>query len=169
MPPLADRPLATIERFYSAFRALDADTMQACYAADARFDDPAFALQGRERIGGMWRMLCEGVQAKGRAQWRLEFGELAVEPEGARGRAHWEAHYLFSATGRSVHNVIDAEFGFDAAGLIASHRDRFDFWRWSRQALGAPGLLLGWTPWLRGQVRQQAAGRLDAWLARRRG
>lgn len=169
MNPSTDRPLATIERFYGAFRALDAETMQACYAADARFDDPAFALQGRERIGGMWRMLCEGVQAKGRAQWRLEYGELAVDADGRRGRAHWEAHYLFSATGREVHNIIDAAFEFDAQGLIVRHTDRFDFWRWSRQALGMPGLLLGWTPWLRTKVRGQAAGRLDGWLARRRG
>ena len=43
---------ATIERFYAAFAALDADTMQRCYAPDARFDDEAFSLHGAEQIGG---------------------------------------------------------------------------------------------------------------------
>lgn len=150
----------TIERFYAAFAALDHASMQACYAADARFDDEAFALQGREQIGAMWRMLCTATQAKGMAQWRLDASAITERS------AHWEAHYLFSATGRTVHNVIDAEFEFDAEGRITRHRDRFDFWRWARQALGTPGLLLGWTPYLRGQVRARAARNLQQFMAR---
>ncbi|MBC7438095.1 MAG: nuclear transport factor 2 family protein, partial [Bdellovibrionales bacterium] len=52
-------------------------------------------------------------------------------------------------------------------GLIATHRDRFDFWAWSRQALGTPGLLLGWTPMLRNKVRTTAASNLKKYLASR--
>jgi ketosteroid isomerase-like protein len=159
------RSLATLNRFYSAFRELDGKTMQACYAPDASFEDPVFTLQGRDRAGGMWRMLCESVKAKSRDAWRLDFHDLAADATGT-GRAHWEARYLFGATGRHVHNRIDAVFTFDPAGLIVTHRECFDFWAWSRQAFGAPGVLLGWTPWLRGRVRAQAAGRLDVWLAR---
>ena len=81
--------------------------------------------------------------------------------------AHWEPTYVFSATGRVVHNIIDAEFEFDDAGLITRHTDRFDFWRWARQALGAPGLLLGWTPLLRARVRTQAAANLKRFMAKR--
>jgi len=51
-------------------------------------------------------------------------------------------------------------------GLIATQRDRFDFWAWSRQALGAPGLLLGWTPMLKNKVRAGAAKNLAAYMAR---
>ncbi|MDO9071682.1 MAG: nuclear transport factor 2 family protein [Rubrivivax sp.] len=149
---------ATIERFYAAFARLDADTMQACYAPDAVFDDEAFALRGREQIGGMWRMLCTSTQAKGLAHWKLEVRDITGH--GAHWTAHWDAHYLFSATGRLVLNRVDAEFEFDAFGLITRHRDRFDFWAWSRQALGLPGWLLGWTPLLRNKVRAQAAGSL---------
>ncbi|MDB5894551.1 MAG: snoaL-like protein, partial [Rhodoferax sp.] len=36
---------------------------------------------------------------------------------------------------------------------------------WSRQALGAPGMLLGWTPMLRNKVRAQAAANLRKFLA----
>lgn len=151
---------ATIERFYAAFARLDHASMQACYATDARFDDEAFSLQGREQIGGMWRMLCTATQAKGMAHWRLEASAVTARS------AHWEAHYLFSATGRLVHNIIDAEFEFDGQGLISRHRDRFDFWRWARQALGAPGLLLGWTPFLRAQVRARAARQLQQFMTR---
>jgi len=152
---------ATIERLYAAFERLDADTMAACYAEDAVFDDEAFSLRGRAQIGGMWAMLCDAVKAKGRDVWEIEASAITERS------AHWEATYRFSATGRMVHNVIDAEFEFDSAGLIKRHRDRFDFWRWSRQALGAPGLLLGWTPLLRAKVRAQAAKNLARFMASR--
>ncbi len=151
---------ATIERFYTAFAALDSVAMQACYAEGATFDDEAFSLRGREQIGGMWRMLCQAVRAKGMARWKFELGTVTERS------AHWEPTYVFPATGRLVHNVIDAEFEFDGAGLITRHRDRFDFWRWARQALGAPGLLLGWTPFLRAKVRARAAANLKRFLAK---
>ena len=51
-------------------------------------------------------------------------------------------------------------------GLIATQRDRFDFWAWSRQALGRAGLLLGWTPMLKNKVRAGAAKNLAAYMAR---
>jgi hypothetical protein len=151
---------ATIERFYAAFAQLDADTMQACYADNARFDDEAFSLDGRQEIGAMWRMLCAATKSKpeSRAAWKLQVSQVTERS------AHWEAHYLFSATGRRVHNKIDAEFEFDRSGLITRHRDRFDFWAWSRQALGLPGLLLGWTPMLRNKVRSQAASNLKRFV-----
>jgi hypothetical protein len=153
----------TIETFYSAFQKLDGAAMAACYAPDASFQDPVFTLQGRPRIGGMWQMLTEATQAKGRDVWRLEYNQ--VRAQGSEGSAHWEAHYRFSTTGRMVHNIIDARFRFDAAGLIVEHVDRFGFWRWSRQALGAPGWLLGWTPMLHAKIRERAGGNLDKFLA----
>lgn len=152
-----------LERFYRAFSNLDAATMAACYAEDARFDDPAFSLQGRRQVAGMWDMLTTAAKTKGRDVWRLDYS--AIEADAQRGRAHWEAYYCFSATGRRVHNVIDAEFEF-RDGLIVRHRDRFSFWRWSRQALGPAGWLLGWTPLLAAKVRAQAAKNLAAHLQR---
>ncbi len=149
-----------VERLYAAFARLDGEAMQACYAPDATFDDEVFSLKGPVQIGGMWCMLCNATKAKGMAHWKL------VVSESTAHSAHWEAHYLFSATGRRVHNKIDAAFTFDGDGLITTHRDRFDFWTWSRQALGTPGLLLGWTPFLRNKVRATAAGNLQRFLAK---
>lgn len=146
-----------IDRFYTAFAERDAETMAACYAPSIRFSDPVFTdLQGNA-AGGMWRMLCE--QGK----------DLRIEHSGVRGSdttgdAHWEAWYTFGATGKKVHNVIDARFRFED-GLIVEHTDIFGFYRWSRQALGVTGLLLGWTPILLGQVRKQAGKQLDRYLA----
>jgi ketosteroid isomerase-like protein len=154
----------TIERFYEAFSRLDAATMAACYASDAQFDDEAFSLRGRQQVGGMWRMLCSATKAGGADVWKLTWRD--VQADDTSGQAHWDAHYRFSATGRLVDNSIDARFGFTPDGLIATHRDSFDFWAWSRQALGAPGLLLGWTPMLRKKVRATAATNLATYLAR---
>jgi len=148
----------TIERFYAAFAQLDSATMAACYASDAHFDDEAFSLRGREQIGGMWTMLCDAVKAKGRDVWKLEASAITDRS------AHWEPTYNFSATGRTVHNIIHAHFRF-ADGLIVEHVDDFDFWRWSRQALGPAGRLLGWTPLLRNRVRREAARTLDRFVS----
>ncbi len=155
---------ATVESFYTAFARLDADAMAHCYADDAVFDDEVFSLRGKREVTGMWRMLCEATAAKGRDVWRLE--HRGVEADAQQGQAHWDAWYRFSATGRMVHNSIDARFEFNPLGRIAVHKDRFDFWAWSRQALGAPGVLLGWTPMLRAKVRGQARANLDKFLAR---
>jgi hypothetical protein len=143
-----------IERFYKAFSSLDSKTMALCYAQDAKFDDEVFSLRGRTHIGGMWTMLCASIKKQGRSEWRLEVRDITDHS------AHWEPTYRFSATGLMVHNVIDAEFEFDSQGLIKYHRDRFDFWRWSRQALGMPGIFLGWTGYMRRKVQRLASRQL---------
>lgn len=151
----------TIRRFYDAFAKLDAATMKACYAPGAVFEDEVFTLRGPDEIGAMWSMLCSSTRTNPQASkaWRLSYDRIRADA--TSGQAHWDAHYLFSATGRQVDNAIDARFIFTPEGLIAKHRDSFDFWKWSRQALGAPGWLLGWSPMLRAKVRAKAAGNLQ--------
>ena len=156
----------TLENFYAAFARLDADTMAACYAPHAQFDDEVFSLNGQEEVGGMWRMLCDATKERGAEVWKLRADGITADER--HGKAHWEADYRFSATGRMVHNIIDATFEFNAEGLIARHRDRFNFWNWSRQALGTPGHLLGWTPFLRAKVKARAASSLQRYLAARK-
>ena len=155
----------TLENFYTSFARLDADAMAACYAPDAVFDDEVFSLRGHEQVAGMWRMLSTATKARGADVWKLTFS--GIEADAKSGKAHWEADYRFSATGRMVHNVIDGVFEFNDQGLITRHRDRFDFYRWSRQALGTPGLLLGWTPFLRARVKATAAANVQKFLASR--
>jgi hypothetical protein len=131
--------------------------MAACYAPEARFSDPVFPdLEGQEP-GAMWRMLT------GRAD-DLKIELLEHEADDDRGSARWIADYTFTQTGRPVTNDVRATFRF-AQGLIAEHRDDFDFHRWSRQALGTPGMLLGWTPILRTSVRRRARAGLDEFMA----
>lgn len=145
-----------LNRFYTAFQKRDGAAMAACYHPDVQFSDPVFPDLRGSRAGGMWKMLCK----KG-TDLKLEFRD--VQADDAAGRAHWEAWYSFSATGRPVHNVIDASFEF-RDGKIVRHTDRFSFHRWAGQALGPAGTLLGWTPLLRNKVRAMAAKNLDGFL-----
>ena len=147
-----------IERFYAAFDRRDGDTMAACYAPDAHFSDPVFTDLRGAQPGQMWQMLTSQAQ-----ELRVELLEHAAD--GATGTAHWRAHYVFTQTGRPVVNDVHASFRF-TDGLIAEHTDAFSFWRWSRQALGPPGVLIGWTPFLRTPVRRRAAANLERFAAR---
>ncbi|RAS21379.1 nuclear transport factor 2 family protein [Paraburkholderia bryophila] len=137
-----------IERFYTAFQQRDAEAMAACYADDVVFSDPVFGELRGDEARDMWRMLVARAQ-----NFSLSFDN--VEADERNGRAHWVARYLFSQTGRDVVNRIDARFVF-RDGRIAEHRDSFDLWRWSRQALGLKGTLLGWSPLVKRAIRAQA-------------
>jgi ketosteroid isomerase-like protein len=150
---VADHPNgALIERFYAAFQARDADAMNACYHPDVSFSDAAFGPLTGDEARAMWRMLCE----RGK-DLRVEFRD--VQADDRSGSAHWEAWYTFSATGKPVHNVIEAHFEF-ADGLIRRHDDRFDFGRWAGQALGLPGKLLGRAPFFQKAFRRKARAQL---------
>jgi len=149
---------ALIARFYAALDRHDAETMLACYAPDVAFSDPVFPALDTKGVGAMWRMLC----ARGKD---LRVVASDIEADDARGRAHWDATYSYSATGRHVENRIDASFAF-RDGLIVRHDDRFDLWRWTWQALGLPGLLLGWAPPVQSAIRAKAARALAAWGTR---
>lgn len=146
-----------IETFYAAFQRLDAETMASCYHPDVRFSDPVFPDLRGEAAGDMWRMLA--ARAK---NFSLTFDGITADDE--RGSAHWVATYLFSQTGRTVVNDIQAAFTF-RDGRILTHTDRFDLWRWSAQALGVKGRVLGWTPLVRRAVQAQAAKGLRLWQA----
>ncbi|EGH42418.1 MULTISPECIES: nuclear transport factor 2 family protein [Pseudomonas syringae group] len=151
---------ALITRFYEAFAQLDAEAMGACYTDDVLFSDPAFGELRGAQVGDMWRMLTSRAK-----NFSVVFDQVRADDQ--TGSAHWVATYLFSQTGRTVVNDIQARFVF-RDGKICEHRDHFDMWRWSRQALGLKGLLLGWTPLVRNAVRAQALKGLKTFSESRR-
>jgi ketosteroid isomerase-like protein len=149
-----------IEQFYAAFSRRDGDGMAACYADDVRFSDPVFPTLEGDHARAMWRMLC------GRAK-DLTITASDISWDGSAGHAKWVAHYTFAATGRKVENIIQATFSIKD-GKIVEHTDVFDFWRWSRQALGPAGLFLGWSSFLQRKVQGQAAKSLTDYEAKKR-
>jgi len=109
----------------------------------------------------MWHMLCE----RGK-DLTLTFTNVRADDQ--TGSAHWEAAYTFSKTGRHVLNVIDAAFEF-RQGRIAWHTDSFDLWKWSRMALGLPGVLLGWSSPMQAAIRREAVRGLESFIQKRGG
>lgn len=127
--------------------------MAACYADDATFHDPAFGALSAAQVRAMWKMLV------GRSNdLRVKFN--VIEETDTKGVCEWQASYTFTSTGRKVRNSIRSELVL-RDGLILRQRDHFNFWRWSRQALGATGWLLGWSPLLRNKVRSSARAALE--------
>lgn len=138
-----------IREFYEAFARNDAEAMAACYHDEVEFSDPAFGLLQGEQAKNMWRMLVK--RSKGNI--KIAFSNVSANAE--KGSADWVADYLFSKTGRQVHNEIHAEFEFKD-GKIFRHRDTFDVWKWSKQSLGLSGTLLGWSGFMQNKIRQNA-------------
>ncbi len=136
--------------FYTAFTRHDHQAMGACYHPRAEFTDPAFGTLAAQQVRAMWRMLIE------RSGGKLDISFRDVAANDTSGSAVWEARYVFSQTGRKVVNVISASFEF-RDGKIYRHTDHFNLWRWSRQALGVTGLLLGYTSFFRNTLRRQTS------------
>ncbi len=138
-----------IEQFYRAFNNLDADKMVSRYHKDVIFEDPAFGVLKGERATNMWKMLCASQKGK-----EFKVHVTHIESSAEVTTATWEAFYVFSKTGRKIHNIVHAEFRFKE-GKIISHKDTFDLYKWSKQALGTKGLILGWTPFFKNKLQIQ--------------
>jgi hypothetical protein len=146
-----------IEKFYTAFNNRDAATMATCYHQELVFEDPAFGVLDYKETCAMWKMLLKRSDD-------LEIYFKNAWSENEFGGADWDAKYTFKKTGRKVHNKIDAKFQFKD-GLIIGHRDHFDFYRWSRMALGMPGIFLGWTDYLHNKVKNQCTVLLQDYMS----
>jgi len=147
-----------IKNFYTAFQNKDWLGMQKCYHDKIQFSDPVFPDLKEKRANAMWHML---VAAS--TDLAIEFSQ--VEASASHGSCHWEAIYTFSKTGRKVHNKIDATFEFEN-GLIIRHSDTFDLWHWSKMALGTPGLLLGWSSFMKKKIRFMAEQNLRNFIGK---
>lgn len=141
--------MGVAERFYEAFMVRDHYTMGMLYAEHATFSDPVFPLLNARGARLMWKMLLTRAEDLG-----IEVKILEDSP--AHASVDWVAHYSFGATGRPVVNRVHTEMAL-SNGRIVRQVDGFNLWRWSGQALGAKGWLLGWTPLVRNRIRAQAA------------
>ncbi len=146
-----------IEKFYSSFAKSDIEGMLECYHPEIQFQDPAFGLLKGEEAKSMWRMLIE----RGKGDIKISFDQ--VKADALKGSANWVAEYLFSQTNRRVVNKISAVFEFKD-GKIFRHTDTFDMWKWSSQALGMTGSLLGWSSFLKNKVRKTAKTSLQKYM-----
>jgi len=145
-----------IERFYTAFINKDFKGMQACYADDITFSDPAFPNLKGNQAKAMWHMLT--LAAK---DMTLTYSNVTAND--TTGSADWVATYSFSLTGNKVVNRVHADFTF-SNGKITTHTDTFNFHTWASQAFGWKGQLLGWTSFFRNKIQTVTRQRLQAFI-----
>ena len=139
-----------IEKFYTSFSQLDAEGMLECYHDNITFQDPAFGVLKGDKAKNMWRMLCHNAKKGG--DFNITFS--AIEYTDNKGEAYWEAHYVFSKTGRKIHNKINATFEFKDNKII-TNQDHFDLHKWSKQAFGLKGAILGKTAFFKRKLNAQ--------------
>lgn len=143
-----------ITQFYTAFSQQNANGMIACYHPEIEFEDPAFGKLKGDDVRAMWKMLLANNKTG------IDIRFYNVKSDGATGCANWIATYIFTKTKRKVINRITAKFEFKE-GLIIKHKDDFDLWNWSKQALGWKGYVLGWTAFLKNSINKQALASLN--------
>lgn len=148
-----------IRRFYEAFNTRDAAAMNACYASDVVFRDPAFGVLESEKVYAMWEMLTSRAKD-------LEVTVSNIHANDEAGIAQWEAEYSFGPDRRPVHNVIHASFVF-REGKISRHTDQFDMWKWTRMAIGGIGGLFGWSPLVKAAVQKSTRRQLEDYMQKR--
>jgi len=138
-----------INKFYTAFSKLDAETMNSCYSSDIVFFDPVFGLLQGHEAKSMWELLCHTAQ-----NFSLTYGNI-IHLDEDYCTCDWVATYTFSKTGRKVVNTIRANMKF-ANGKIIEHSDAFSVHRWAAQALGFSGWLLGWNRFYQNKIKNAA-------------
>ena len=146
-----------IQKFYTAFANFSSEEMASCYHKEIIFEDPVFGKLNQKEVISMWKMLLE----RSKGNLKIEFSDVITNEKS--GSANWIATYIFSQTNRKVVNIIDAKFEFED-GLISKHTDYFDFYKWTKQALGLKGYLLGWTGFMQNKVRQNAKKSLQNYI-----
>src|SRR5690349_19279904 len=147
-----------LKRFYTCFQQRDPDGMTACYHSEVVFSDPIFQTLKGKRAIAMWHMLIGSSK-----DMEIIFGDIQADEQ--HGTAHWEASYTYGTAHRKMHNVVNAQFRFQN-GKILVHQDTFNLEKWAAQALGLPGRLLGWTPFIQQTIRRKAAQALHAYIER---
>jgi len=148
-----------IENFYTSFSKGDFKGMTACYHPEVVFHDNIFGTLKGQRAFKMWEMLLSQKSVN----LKITFSD--VEANAEHGSAKWVAEYEYGKKKRKIVNVVHSTFRFEKDKIIA-HNDNFDVWRWTQQALGPVGYLLGWTDFMRKKIQKTVNKRLDYFISK---
>ncbi|KAG8751620.1 hypothetical protein FRC14_007723 [Serendipita sp. 396] len=168
-----------VEKYLAAYKAYDLAAMDACTDPEFTFSDPAFpSLNCKYEPRSSWpighpNFVSVAKQAKGmfsmfvnnreKNKMELEYKDIKKGINDLTYTATYTVRYIF--TGRPVTNVIQSTFTISpTSNLLLSQVDAFPFYTWAKQALGLPGLLLGWTGYLQSQVQHNAGQSLEKYM-----
>jgi hypothetical protein len=155
-----------VGRFFEAFALGDWQSMARCYHDKASFSDPVYPDLREERIVYMWHQLLAAAttaESKGSSNNALCLNNLQLEykvlfGDERKAQVQWFATYQYGK--RPVRNEVLSTLAI-WDDKIVRQVDEFNFWRWSRQARGLPGLAFGAMPWYQRSVQRSAQSRLE--------
>jgi ketosteroid isomerase-like protein len=150
-----------INKFYSSLQKLDYNGMNSCYSDDVVFFDPVFGLLKSNEARAMWEMLCKNAR-----DFSLTYGNIQ-HLDDEYSTCELLATYTFSKTEKKVINKIKANMRF-ADGKIVEHSDAFSLHKWSSQALGFSGWLLGWNSFFQRKIKNGAKRNLMKFMEGKR-
>ncbi|UMB54315.1 nuclear transport factor 2 family protein [Lutibacter sp. A64] len=147
-----------IEKFYTSFSNGNASGMTECYHKGIQFQDPVFGKLKGDEAFKMWEMLL----SKKSATTKISFSGIKTSEN--KGSVNWVANYVYGKNKRKVTNKVSANFKFKD-GKIIEHIDTFNVWKWSKQALGTVGFLLGWTPFMKHKIQKITKKQLENFMS----
>ncbi len=157
--PLLIEAQALVQRYFTAFAALDAAAMNDCLHPEISYTDPLFPNLRRQQVAAMWRMRL-AVMALHRKDMSLSWTVVFCEER--KAQVFWEANSRHAGGRRIRHKALATLAFWD--GRIVRHVDGYNFWHWSRQALGITGALLGWHKGYRLAVQAAALRQLTSFM-----
>ncbi len=147
-----------LNEFYQSFASGDAQGMVKFYGEHVEFSDPVFGPLKGDRAAAMWKMLLSRRDESTQISYKI------LETTENTGKVNWKAEYNYGPKKRRVINHIHSNITI-RNGKIVRHIDHFDIWKWSRQALGTPGYLLGWSGFMRNKIRNTVNHMLDKYMS----
>lgn len=146
-----------INKFYTSFSNGNVKGMLECYHKDIVFQDAVFGKLEGERAFKMWEMLL----SKKKQNTIITFNN--VEATAEKGKANWVVKYEYGAKKRKVINKVQANFKFKDSKII-EHLDDFNLWKWTQQAIGPAGYLMGWTTYMKNKIQKTTKSKLDRFI-----
>jgi len=142
-----------LRAFFKSFIKGDVDSMLECFHENIVFRDQVFGRLEGEEVNKMWRMLLQ----YGKKNLQISYKDL--EADEFSGTAKWRAVYYYGRKRRQVINLIESSFKFQDNKII-EQVDHYDMWKWSGQALGWKGWLLGWSIYFTTKVQEKSREKL---------
>lgn len=125
------------------------------YHKNVVYDDVGFGKQKGENAKAVWQFLIENVDKNA----VITFSN--IQTFATTGQVNWSTTYYFGK--RKIKNNITATFRFQDDKIIY-HKDDYSLWKWSQQAFGILGYLIGWSPVFHWLIRWQMQQNLRTFI-----
>ncbi|WP_300601123.1 nuclear transport factor 2 family protein [Niabella sp.] len=143
-----------IDLFFTAFKNLDHQAMNALYSDDIVYSDPLFGMLEGEEVKDKWEMVCNDIR-----DFRLTVIKTE-EIDHEYATCQWKATWISSLSKKQI--VFEAKSFMRFSGnQIIEHSDGFSLTKWIAQAYGITGQFFGWLNFMKRRVQRNYQQRLQ--------